>query len=299
MNNQIIIAAFHSIADAERARDDLRAAGLPASDVQIGSADVPRPAALTPGPEDATPREEGFWSWLFGSEATSREAQRYQAHVYEAGQPLLSVRASAALDEERIREILEQHNPIELEDGSEFATAERVTSATGVPPSTGTGMSGTEMSGTEEVIPTAEEELQVGKREISGTTRYRVRSYTISRPVEEQVALRDEKVVIERRTPSYPDGSGEAAFQEKEVEVTERHEEPVVSKVVHPGEDVVIRKDAKDRVETVRDTVRETKVEVDRAAAGDKPSAATERSALPDSDAPAGTTPVKSAKPRP
>ena len=36
-------------------------------------------------------------------------------------------------------------------------------------------------------------------------------------------------------------------------------------------EEVVVRKEVGERVEKVRDTVRETKVDIDRAAAGDKP----------------------------
>jgi hypothetical protein len=50
-------------------------------------------------------------------------------------------------------------------------------------------------------------------------------------------------------------------LQDREYEIIERHEEPVVSKEVRADEEVVIHKDVKDRVEKVRDTVRETKVD--------------------------------------
>jgi stress response protein YsnF len=47
----------------------------------------------------------------------------------------------------------------------------------------------------------------------------------------------------------------------REFEVVERHEEPVVDKKAATTEEVVIRKDVDERVETVRDTVRETRIE--------------------------------------
>ena len=50
----------------------------------------------------------------------------------------------------------------------------------------------------EEVIPVAEEELRVGKREVSGG-RVRVRSYVVETPVQEQVSFREEHVSVERR----------------------------------------------------------------------------------------------------
>jgi hypothetical protein len=43
---------------------------------------------------------------------------------------------------------------------------------------------------------------------------------------------------------------------------------------VRVKEELVVRKDAREKTETVRDTARRTKVEVDRAAAGAKPGAA-------------------------
>ena len=59
-------------------------------------------------------------------------------------------------------------------------------------------------------------------------------------------------------------------MQERVFEVTERHEEPVVEKRAREVEEVVVRKEADERVETVRDTVRETKVDVDQGTA-DRP----------------------------
>jgi stress response protein YsnF len=86
----------------------------------------------------------------------------------------------------------------------------------------------------------------------------------VETPVEQQVNLRDERVVVERRPASGTTAGGAKLSGEREFEVTERREEPVVEKSARPVEEVVVRKEANERVETVRDTVRETKVDVDK-----------------------------------
>jgi Domain of unknown function (DUF2382) len=50
---------------------------------------------------------------------------------------------------------------------------------------------------------------------------------------------------------------------DREYEVIERHEEPVVQKN-RQVEEVVVRKGRQDRTETIRDTARETKVAVEQ-----------------------------------
>jgi stress response protein YsnF len=117
----------------------------------------------------------------------------------------------------------------------------------------------------EEVIPVVKEELAVGKR--ASERRYRIRAYVVETPVEREVALRDERVVVERRPVSAERGIGTAHTpQEREYEVIERHEEPVVEKRAREVEEVAVRKEANERTEIVRDNVRETKVDVDNEA---------------------------------
>ena len=116
-------------------------------------------------------------------------------------------------------------------------------------------------SGTEEVIPLAEEQLEVGKRMVDrGVTR--VRRYVVERPVEQDVTLRGERVTIERRRPIETTRSPGRAFEERVVEVHETEEVPVVAKTARVVEEVAIRKEETERTETVRDTVRREDVEV-------------------------------------
>jgi uncharacterized protein (TIGR02271 family) len=111
-------------------------------------------------------------------------------------------------------------------------------------------------------IPVVEEDVRIGKREVGGG-RVRVRSYVTERPVEEQVDLRQERVSVERRPVDRPLDTGEAAFQDREITAVERGEEAVIDKRARVVEEVALNKDVDTRTETVRDTVRQTEVEVE------------------------------------
>jgi hypothetical protein len=114
----------------------------------------------------------------------------------------------------------------------------------------------------EEVIPLAEETLVVGKETVtSGTTS--VRRFVVETPVEQQVSLYDEKVIVERRKPVTDAVTGEA-LTEVTIEMIETTEVPVVGKSVKVREEVVVRRERTSRVATVRDTVRRDKIEVTR-----------------------------------
>ena len=114
----------------------------------------------------------------------------------------------------------------------------------------------------EERIPVVEERLSVGKRE-TAHGRVRVRSYVVETPVQEQVALRQERVSIERNPVDRPIAAGDDAFRERTIEATETAEEAVVAKEARVTEEVVVRKQSEERTETVSDTVRRTEVEVE------------------------------------
>lgn len=143
------------------------------------------------------------------------------------------------------------------------------TATSGMPLTAGTqGYENRERSSTvsEEHIPIVEEELRVGKREVNRGGA-RVRSYVREVPIHEQVNLRDEHVSVERRPVDRPLGAGDLdrgdMFQERNIEMTETAEEPVVAKEAKVREEVVLRKTAEEHSEDIDDTVRRTEIEVD------------------------------------
>lgn len=117
--------------------------------------------------------------------------------------------------------------------------------------------------GPDEAIKVIEERLRVGKREVvKGAVR--VRSYVVERPVEQQVHLHEEHLEVERRPVNRAvNAADDALFRERVVEAQAAGEETVVGKEAHIVEEVSLHKEATDRVETVRDTVRKTELEVE------------------------------------
>lgn len=109
----------------------------------------------------------------------------------------------------------------------------------------------------------AEEQLQVGKREVQRGG-VRVRSVVKEVPVEEQVTLRDETINVERHPVDRAVADDDTnVFNEQTVELTETDEEAVVAKEARVVEEVVIGKSTQNRTETVQDTVRRADVEVE------------------------------------
>lgn len=117
-------------------------------------------------------------------------------------------------------------------------------------------------AGADDTIKVVQEQLRVGKREVARGA-VRVRSYVVQRPVEEEVRLHEERVQIERRPVDRPIAEADAAFRDRTVEVQARAEEAVVGKEARVVEEIGVRKEANERVETVRDTVRHTEVEIE------------------------------------
>lgn len=272
---EMLVAVFQTEANADQAAQALEAHGIAGSMIRRYNRDdvvIPHGGSHTAGERvGMAPRHEtsgGFWSWLFGETDETRsygpdydrDYASYRGAV-ESGQTVLGVLVEQP-DAERVLSLLAEQMPVELENmGTEHGAAAAAETRTGTQPS----LTRNQIGGTvqrEEVIPLAEENVEIGKRKVNqGTTR--VHRYVVEQPVEEQVRLRDEHVEVERRKPTQqrPDGT---AFQERTVEVHETREEPDVTRTAHVGEEVVVRKETTERPETVRTTRRKEEVAVNR-----------------------------------
>jgi uncharacterized protein (TIGR02271 family) len=271
MESETIVAVYDTPAHAELAAADLRQAGVSESAIDLHAANASaHPATIEPG------REPGFWSSLFGGEA------EHDVAVYDrsmaSGSTVLTVKAPD-FEITRIMEILESHHPIDIDEratgfglhtGTSVPSTMRSTDATMGSSQLLTGSEGSLMSTSpllrpEETgtIQLAEESLAVGKRLINrGGTR--IRRYVVETPVEESVTLHSEKVILERHPVMDGRPVSDASFSEKVIEMTETAEEAVVSKTARVVEEVGLRKEATDRVETIHDTVRKEEVEIEQ-----------------------------------
>jgi stress response protein YsnF len=127
-------------------------------------------------------------------------------------------------------------------------------------PRSGTAAAARGPAAMEEVIPLGEEVLEVGKRtESRGTAS--IRRFVVETPVERQVTLVSERVVIERRRPVSDQVTGEV-LTDVSIEVIETEEVPMVSKRTRVREEIVVRMERSQRVETVKEIVRRDEVEV-------------------------------------
>lgn len=114
----------------------------------------------------------------------------------------------------------------------------------------------------EERMTLSEEQLAIGKREQSAGA-VEVDKDVETRHVRENVPVRHEEVVVERR-PAEPGMSAKARIQEDEVRIPVTEEELVVEKRAVPKEELVVRKQEVVDNETVEADLRREKAEVHR-----------------------------------
>ena len=250
---KVIVATFESRAEAERAAELLADAGVERREIDI------RSEAWTGAARTDTEGSGSWWDWLFGE---SDDRSYYNEELSRGGAVLRVTVADARA--ERVREFLEARggDVDETTTHRPDATVQRA-ETTASQPESRTRAAGRD----EEVIPVVEERLKVGKRPVS---RGGVRVYTHvdERPVEEQVSLREERVHVDRRPVDRAVSATDEAFRDREIEVTATSEEVVVAKEARVVEEVAIGKEVGERVETVRDSVRRTEVEVENVGGG-------------------------------
>ena len=255
MSEETIVAVYDTVAHADAAVRDLAAANVPSGAISRHSSATSASATSGVGDADTSSRGQGFWSGLFGGEP-NHDTAVYDRSM-EGGSTVVTVRVP---DEhvESVSRILELHNPIDIDERATgyglAATGAAKATATSTATPTGTG---------EQVIPLTEEQIAVGKRLVDrGTTR--VRRFVVETPVEQNVTLHSEHATIERRPAGANARASDADFTDRVIEVRETDEEAIVGKTAHVREEVVIRKDVTDRVETIHDTVRREDVEIEK-----------------------------------
>ncbi len=172
-------------------------------------------------------------------------------------------------DADKIVSLLEETASVDMDERQESWRSEGWSGSAGIRETSGSENRTSERGNVveEERIPIVEEQLRVGKRE-EQRGGARVRSYVEERPVSESVSLREEHVNVERRPVdqklSSADLKDKDLLRERTVEMRETAEKAVIGKDARVKEEVIVQKTANERTENVQDTVRETKVEVDK-----------------------------------
>jgi uncharacterized protein (TIGR02271 family) len=242
-----LTAMYDSRDDAERARDQLVSAGIPADGVHISSTDGQSSAASETHHGDGI--IESIKHFFMADE---------DRHAYSEGMRRGGCLLTASVREDQVDQVVQL---LDQSGAVDFDAREQEWRGSGW--AGAASRQSDERSEGDGVIPIAEERLAVGKREVERGT-VRVRSYVVEEPVRQEVNLREEHVSVER-TPVNERTAGQTpgVFEERSFEVTERGEEPVVGKETVVTEELRVRKDVDERTETVEDTVRHTEVDLD------------------------------------
>ncbi|AOX20640.1 hypothetical protein A0U90_10430 [Kozakia baliensis] len=264
MSSETIVAVFDEPTAASRAIQALESAGVPRNAIHHYERNDEISGESTGDANVETHHHTGFWAWLTGGETNHEHHAFYDQTVQRGGTVVTVVAESTQVDD--IYRVLQEYGPVDLDERhSEYRASGAYDEALpgAVTADTANANYATKDRDTnEQVIPLAEEELEVGKRDVDrGTTR--VRRYTISRPVSEQIRLRDESVSVLRRPVRSDRPVGADAFTDREISATEVDEEAVVGKSAHVVEEVVLKKEVGYHDETVKDTVRREEIEVE------------------------------------
>ena len=274
-------AYFETRAAADAAVSDLVAAGFPREQISV--------AGTGASGATGTTDNRSFWEELKDLFLPAEDRYAY-AEGLRRGGFVVSVRTEET-EYERVLEILDRDGAVDLdkkeaswrgEGWTGYSDEEAAASApAGIDSQTNlSAMSSSETAaaprraaataGTEEVIPVYEEQLRVGKRDVSHG-RVRIRSYVVETPVNEQVRLRSESVQVERKPVDRPVAAEDALFQDRVIEAEERAEEAVVAKDARVKEELTLRKTTDDRTQDISDTVRHTEVEIEDERGGRHP----------------------------
>jgi uncharacterized protein (TIGR02271 family) len=295
MAQQTVIGVFDSASDAQRAVEQLVSNGFSRDNIDLSaqtdsdysdsnSSSTYSNTTYTDSSTRADRDDDhnsgigGFFNSLFGGD--DDDTRKYTS-VAERGS-IVTVHAQSSDEAERAADLLDEYGAVDVDEraaqygayGSTGTTSGYTTGVNTADTTTGYTDTADLMDSTnttdriantdnDQTIKVIEENLQVGKREVERGG-VRVRSRIVERPVEESLRLREERVRIQRTPVNRPATAADLnAFQEGQIEVTEHAEVPVVSKTANVVEEISVGKEVNERVETIRDTVRSTDVEVE------------------------------------
>jgi stress response protein YsnF len=248
---QSVVAVFPSREQAEAAKKQLVAGGLPAERVSLHADSPAGTSAYSGETRESAVRNEGIGEFFRSMFGFDDDRPGYYEEAARRGHVTLVADATQEEEVEQIRAILERYDVIDIDErGSEWRSGIQ-------------GRQGATTSGSSTSIPVIEEEVQIGKRQVERGG-VRVYSRIMERPVEESIQLREERARVTRQPADRPATEADlAAFKEGSLEIRETAEVPVVNKRARVVEEVQVDKQVEEHAETVRDTVRKTDVRVE------------------------------------
>ncbi len=238
---RMITALFDSRADAEAARDRLKASKVDISGIHI----VDKATEGYHADTYSTTQNKGIWGSIKSAFLPDEDRHTLEEGVHRGGF-VLSGQVSDDQADNAVQ-VLDNANSIDLDKRSSdwhaagwnpaMAASKPMPPKAPVRDDARLGATGDQM------IPVYEEQLVVGKREVARGGA-RVRSYIVETPVHEQVRLREEHVEVERRPVNQPISATDGdVFRERTIAMTETAEEAAVGKTARVVEEISLRKE--------------------------------------------------------
>ena len=254
-----VVGLFNSRDDAQRAMTELISKNFIQEDIDLSNrrfagdeADRTATTASDKG-QGIGDRISNFFSSLFGDDETTARNYTNAANDADA---ILTVQVDSEERAKVAQEIFDRNGAIDVDEHGQKLSRGAATGGNNANASRANLKEGTR-------IPVVQETLNVGKEEVERGGA-RVRSRIIEKPVEEQVRLREEHVIVNRRPVDREVTDADLQnFRPGEMEITERAEVPVVGKQARVVEEVEVGKNVTERDETIRDKVRATEVNVE------------------------------------
>lgn len=257
-----VVGLFENRSQAQQAMQELIQHGFIQDDIDLSNrsySDSTEAAADTSSPNAGIGDSiSNFFNSLFGDDPGAATIYTNAARDADA---ILTVQADS---EERAREaaeIFDNYGAIDVDSRYSQYNESNYTEAQNY--DNQQNYAGTSDLKSDAAIPVIEEQLQVGKREVERGGA-RIKSRIVEKPVEANVRLREEHIVVNRHPVNREVTQADLNnFSEGEFELTERAEVPVVGKQARVVEEVEVGKQVEEREQTIRDTVRRTDVEVE------------------------------------
>jgi uncharacterized protein (TIGR02271 family) len=246
-----VVGLFDDRDDAESAMKDLIDGGFIKDSIDLSNR---RSVEAEADKEGIGDKISNFFSSLFSGDDATASNYTYAAQDAEA---ILTVQADSNERARLAQDILDRNGAMDVnERGAEYGE-ERAASIND-------RSANADTSGAKKTIPVVKEKLDVGKRAVERGGA-RVRSRIVEKPVEENVRLREEHVVVNRRPVDREVTKGDLEnFRPGEMEITERAEVPIVGKQARVVEEVEVGKEVTEHDQTIRDTVKGTQVDVEK-----------------------------------
>ena len=263
---QTVIGVFADDYDANRAVDALHEDGFTDAQVDFSSRTSATDASTR---RDRHAKTGGFFENLFGSNDEYDETTRNNYREAAARGTVVTVHTKDMTRAERAADILDRFGAL---DANDTATKLRDKGVghddydTDLAAHREDFTYGNDYAHDDQSVKVIKEDVAIGKQTVQ-TGGVRVRSRIVEKPVNEEIRLREERVVVNRTPVDRPATEAELnTLKDGTIEVTETAERAVVEKKARVTEEISIGKQASEHVERVNETVRETEVDVEQMA---------------------------------